>query len=96
MTDPSEYIKKQISDGIELPQENKKYFNTFTIGISPADSILVLSQNGKQMISLYASHSVIKSLTLELIKMIKNFETQTGQEILTLSELEEKINNHNE
>lgn len=71
------------------------YMNGFIVGQSVADVTLVVQTNGTPAAVLNMSFTSAKSLAVELDKVIKNFESLTGHTLLTMQDIQEKMNIQN-
>ncbi|MBI5290401.1 MAG: hypothetical protein HY872_00805 [Chloroflexi bacterium] len=87
MTEPSEIVQAQLQAGLDLPQEKKLYFNGYTIAMTPTDIVLVLMFNNQPVATLNTSPTIAKTLGKVLDALIKDYETRTGQKVLTLDEI---------
>ena len=86
MADANE-LQNQIQVALELPPESKFYVNGFTIAMTPTDVVIVLLQNNKPIALLNTPPIIAKALTASLDGLVKDYETKTGQRVLTLDEI---------
>jgi hypothetical protein len=76
---------------LELPPEDRIYFNGYQIAIAPTDIVVVLMLNGKPIKMLNASHVTAKTLLVGLDSVLKEFEKRSGQPILTIDEVQASV-----
>ena len=87
MTEPNEVFQAQLQAGLGLPPEKKIYFNGYTIAMTPTDVVLVLLSNNQAVITLNTPLTIAKTLSKVIDALIKDYETRTGQKVLTLDEI---------
>lgn len=78
----------QLQAASELPPDKKFYFNGFTVAISPIDCTIVLQYNNQPVALLSTSHTIAKTLVVQLSGLISDFEQKTGRAILKLDEMQ--------
>jgi len=78
----------QLQAASELPPDKKFYFNGFTVAISPIDCAIVLQYNNQPIALLSTSHTIAKTLVVQLNGLISDFEQKTGRGILKLDEIQ--------
>ncbi|OGO36237.1 MAG: hypothetical protein A2W35_10240 [Chloroflexi bacterium RBG_16_57_11] len=81
-------FEEQLRKGLELPPENRYYFNGYTISISPPDFVIVLKYNDQPIAYLNTSHTIAKTLAKVMTNIITGFENKTKQHIFTLDEID--------
>jgi hypothetical protein len=70
-----------------------KYFNGFSVAVAIGDVLISLNQNGKQPLILNTSYTVAKTLAQALTESISQLEEKTGNHIMTVNEIQEKLLN---
>ncbi|MBP0016883.1 MAG: hypothetical protein J7647_04915 [Cyanobacteria bacterium SBLK] len=65
------------------------YFNSFGVGLSESDIVIVLKKNGINEAVLNASYITIKAFALTLLEAVKDFEETTGNKIILAGETKE-------
>lgn len=90
MTEQSEFSDR-LQIGLDLPPEQKLYFNGYTISISPHDFLIILQRNNEPVFTLNTSHTIAKTLGVTIQAMINDFERKTDQTILTLNEVSMRL-----
>ncbi|MBF0283978.1 MAG: hypothetical protein HQL51_05920 [Magnetococcales bacterium] len=66
------------------------YFNGVSVTVNVGDSNMVLYLDGCPVVSLYASHSTLKSMSIGIMNPIKMMEQAMGQPVLTGAEIEQR------
>jgi hypothetical protein len=90
MTEQSE-IPDLVQRGLNLPPEQKLYFNGFTISMTPHDFLIILQRNNETVLTLNTSHTIAKTLGIMIEGIVDGFERKTDQSILTLNEVNQRI-----
>ncbi len=88
---PQNDLQILMQKALELPPEKKFYSNGFSIGLSPADLVVVLLQNNQPTAVVHMSHTAAKSLIEKLQIVIRDFEAKTDQNILTIDEISSRL-----
>jgi len=88
MPNPVETFQGRVPDEIDLPSEDRIYFNGFQIVLSPADAVILLMLNGKTIKVLNASHTAVKTLAMGLGEVITEFEKRSSRPIMTIDEIQ--------
>jgi hypothetical protein len=83
--------QQQVQGIFNNPMIPRFYGNTFGIAQTSADLSVIVVANSAPVGILTMSYSSGKSLIAELEKAIRNFETATGQAVLTNQELDAKM-----
>jgi hypothetical protein len=83
MVTNKELAEQQLASGFSLPPEHRYYANSFAMGTSPADVVLVLIQNGQSVAVINMSYQIAKTVAEKLNGLLTDIEKQTGQTILT-------------
>ncbi len=63
------------------------YVNGFVSGLGATDAYIVFQTNGQTTLVMNMSLSMAKTLGTTLQNLVKQFEGQTGQTVLTMQEL---------
>jgi len=84
-----------LQEALDLPEEKQIYCNGFIVSMSPADTIIVLQQNNKIVASLNVSHTIAKTLAIQLASIVDNFEKGTKTKISTLDEVIKAVQDAN-
>ena len=91
MATPVEISQTQAIEELNLPPEDRIYFNGYQIAIAPSDLVIVLMLNGKPIKMLNASHVTAKTLLVGLDTVLKEFEKRSGEPIKTIDEVQASI-----
>jgi len=95
----SETPKTDQNQGVDIatvlnnPQIQKLYINRTIVGNTISDMFVIAQSTGTQPTVVQMSFTTAKSLAVELLGMISEFEDKTGQKILTMKELQERMAN---
>jgi len=84
-------FQAQLQAGSDLPSDRKFYFNGYTIAMTPTDIEIVLQLNNKPVATLNTSLTIAKMLAIVIDGFVKDYESKTGQRILTLDELKASL-----
>jgi hypothetical protein len=87
MANLDDVAQQLLQAGLGLPSEKKFYANSFAIGTSPADVVIVLLANGQPTAAINLSYQVAKTLQIKLGELLNGFEEKTGQRIWTTDEV---------
>jgi hypothetical protein len=68
------------------------YFNGLQMGLTAADSYIVLERNGAPVAILNCSFTVVKTLSLFGGQAMSSFEELVGREILTVQDVDRLMN----
>ena len=80
----------KLQRGLELPKEQRFYFNGFTISIGPPDFTIVLQVNNEPVAHLNTTHVIAKTLAKKLTGVIDEFEKSMNYKISTLDDFEKE------
>jgi hypothetical protein len=83
--------QQQLQAILSNPMIPRFYGNTFGIAQTSADLSVIVVANSAAAGILTMSYSSAKGLIAELEKAVRNFETATGQAVLTNQELDAKM-----
>ena len=89
--DKQEAIREQIEEALQKPEIPALYFNGFSNVLGAGDVLIVLTRNGAPLAVLNASYTVAKTFAMKLQDIIANLENATGNTIMTVDEVEQKI-----
>lgn len=92
MPTPGENIPARGIEELDLPPEDRIYFNGYQIAIAHSDITIVLMLNGRPIKMINASHVTAKTLLVGLDSVLKEFEKRSGQTILTIDEVQASVN----
>lgn len=67
------------------------YFNGFSLAIGTGDVMIALQKNGKHHLTLNTSYTVAKTLLNALEESIAQLEEKTGNKIMTVNEIAQKL-----
>lgn len=70
------------------PEVAKIYSNGFTLGLSNADAYLLLKRSGQVVAMVNLSFTLAKTLHQKLGRMVAEFESRSGQALLTTEEVD--------
>src|SRR4051794_11382152 len=70
------------------PSVPRIYANGFGLGLTNADANLVLQQNGQPIALVFLSYTLAKTLSLRLGRLVAEWETRTGQQLMTTDKLD--------
>lgn len=88
-TDQNQVI--DISTILNNPQIQKLYVNRIVVGNAVSDMFIIGQSTGTQPVVVQMSFTTAKTLAEELLKMIAEFEEKTGQKILSMKEIQQKL-----
>jgi hypothetical protein len=80
-----------ISTVLNNPQIQKLYVNRTVVGNTISDMFVIAQSTGTQPTVVQMSFTTAKTLAVDLLGMISDFEGKTGQKVLTMKELQEKM-----
>ena len=86
-----ENLLVQVKAAIESETVPKIYANGFINSYGAADVVLVLQQNGQNMIVVNMSYTTAKTLSEKLSNLIKKFEQSTGHEIMSIDTVKARL-----
>lgn len=82
---------QQIEGALQKPDIPALYFNGFSNVLGTGDVLIVLTRNGAPLAVLNASYTVAKTFAMKLQDIIANLENATGNTVMTVDEVEQKI-----
>lgn len=82
-----EDLKKVVADE-SVPS---MYFNGYIVSASPADGLIILKYNDEFLLKINGSHTALKSMAMKLLGVLAHVEIKTGNEILTIDEIQTKM-----
>ena len=88
--------EQKLQEGLQSPEVPKIYANGVIVGTGAGDMMLFLERNGEPVAILNLSYTLAKSLTLDLSNAISSLEAQTGNNIMTISDVNASMNKNNE
>jgi hypothetical protein len=83
--------QQQLVAGMDLPADRKLYFNGCVVTISTADCAIVLQFQNQPVALLSTSLVIAKSLAGQLSGLIQQYEEKTGQVVLTVDEIQARM-----
>ena len=87
---PSETVASRL-ERAQAESVPKIYFNGFINSLGLGDITAVLERNGQPVAVLNMSYTVAKSLSASLGTVVARLEELSNREMLTTSEIEEKL-----
>lgn len=90
MPEPTPAAVPDISERINLAASigaPALYANSFIMGMSQGDVIIVFERNGTPVGTLNLSYTVTKSIAMGLNRIISDLEEKAGREILTSQDI---------
>lgn len=81
--------RSAVHEAIGSPDVPKMYANGFTIGLSNADSHVLFQLDGRPVVIMHMSYSLVKTLHQKLARMVSEFETKANRDILTTENVDE-------
>ena len=88
--DPAEQVKN-IQAAILSDEVPKFYVNGFAVFQGNADMGIVFQCNGRPNLVINTSFTLAKTLSEKINQMVSDFEKKTGINILTTSDVDEKM-----
>jgi hypothetical protein len=85
--DPAQ--QKLLAEAIENSAVVRLYANGFMLGLSNADAYILLQQFGKPTAIINMSYTLAKTLSLRLGRLVAEWETRTGQQLVTTEKIEQ-------
>lgn len=64
------------------------YANGFTLGLTNADTSIVLQLHGRPIAILNVSYTLAKTLSLKLERLVAEWETKTGNKLVTTDDID--------
>lgn len=86
-----EKLLSQVKAAMESETVPKIYANGFINTYGAADVVLILQQNGKNMIVVNMSYTTAKTLAEKFSALIKAFEQTTEHEIMSIDTVKAKM-----
>jgi len=86
-------VQNQLQLGLGLPSDKKQYFNGFVASLTASDIVIVLQVYGQPQLVLNTSLVIAKELVTNLGMLIQDYETKTGQEVMSLEKLNASLSN---
>lgn len=80
--------EERVNNALENTEIPNIYFNGVVCTLSLGDFLLVLEKNGKPVVTLNASYTIIKSFANLLTQHIETLEKESGKRIMTTQEIE--------
>lgn len=77
-----------LNQALNNPAVLRLYANGFTLGLSNADAYIVLQQFGRPTAFVNMSYTLAKTLSLKLGRMVAEWETRTGQQLVTTDRID--------
>lgn len=84
-------VDEIITFAVDSPDIPHLYANGFISAIGNGDTLLVLQQTGRPIATLNLSFTVAKTLAQKLGAVIENLEKDSGNNIMTTSDLDEAL-----
>jgi hypothetical protein len=84
-TDPDVPLMMAVRD----PNVHRVYANGFTLGLTNADTHIVLQWFGRPIAIVNLSYTLAKTLSQRLAKMVEDWEKKTGQPLATTDKIDE-------
>jgi hypothetical protein len=84
-------MQKMVEEAIASEQVINIYGNGFVCLNSNADMIIVLQKNQKPVAIINLSYTTAKTLSEKLGQMVRDFEKKTGNTIMTIGVINEKL-----
>lgn len=84
---------QEVQNALDLGGQ-ASYFNDFFFAVGIGDAVISLSHNGKQTLTLNASHSLLKTMAKVILESLDEFEKVTGNVIMTTHEINQKLIEH--
>jgi hypothetical protein len=75
--------RETLDAALRDPQVSRLYANGFTIGLSNADTHIVLQLFGRPVAVWNLSYTLAKTLAAKLTTLVQDWEKRTGKEIVT-------------
>ena len=93
----SEVPKTDHNQGLDIatilnnPQIQKLYVNRTVVGNTISDMFVIAQSTGTQPTVVQMSFTTAKTLAEELLRMISEFEDKTGQKVLSMKDIQERM-----
>jgi hypothetical protein len=86
-----EQMQQALQIALQDPNCPKSYINGFNVGQTLTDIFIAMSLNGKIFEFVIMSFTTAKTLMVALQEAVARFEQQTGQEVLTMATIQQKM-----
>ena len=80
-----------ISTILNNPQVQKLYVNRTVVGNTISDMFIITQSTGTQPTLVQMSFTTAKTLADDLLRMISEFEDKTGQKVLSMKDIQERM-----
>jgi len=80
-----------ISAILNNPQVQKLYVNRTVVGNTISDMFIITQSTGTQPTLVQMSFTTAKTLAEDLLRMISEFEDKTGQKVLSMKDIQERM-----
>ena len=84
-------MQKTIQEAIASEQAVNLYGNGFICINSNADILIIMQKNQKPVAVINLSYTTAKTLSEKLGQMVRDFEKKTGNIIMTIDVIDEKL-----
>ena|SRR3989339_213457 len=84
-------MQKTIQEAIASEQAVNLYGNGFICINSNADILIIMQKNQKPVAVINLSYTTAKTLSEKLGQMVRDFEKKTGNTIMTIDVIDEKL-----
>ena len=80
-----------ISTVLNNPQVPKLYINRTLVGNTVSDMFVIAQSTGTPPTVVQMSFITAKTLAEDILRMVSEFESKTGQKILSMKEIQDKM-----
>lgn len=84
----SSVVQDHLKQALGTPGVLRLYANGFSLGLTNADAHIILHQFGQPVAILNLSYTLAKTLSLKLGRIVAEWETRTGQQLVTTDKLD--------